>query len=229
MEIPSLFKESRYGMPSSDQILPNRGYLIGYSYLFKQPRFGLQIIKGNEKDVEVDREDCFRTDFRIPHQFQTSNSDFSKSGFDKGHIVPSADNNSSRLQNSETFLLSNMAPQSPELNRVSWRKLESFVRSIALKEEVLEVFAISGPMFNIAEEFKMISGGIVVPHFFFKSILIEEARKISMQSWVLPNDDSPSKNLEFYLTSVNDIEERSGLLLWDKLRGSKIDKMKRTK
>ena len=44
MEIPQLFRETRYGMPTADQILPNRNYLIGYSYLFRQPRWAMQVI-----------------------------------------------------------------------------------------------------------------------------------------------------------------------------------------
>ena len=166
MEIPQLFRETRYGMPTADQILPNRNYLIGYSYLFRQPRWAMQVIDGRAKDVSVDREDCFRTDLRIPEEFRATIADYSGSGYDRGHLVPSADSNSSRLENSETFLISNMAPQHPDLNRKVWRILEDKVRKTALIQKVVEVYAISGPVFDITKPFSKIGDDVIVPHEF---------------------------------------------------------------
>ena len=153
MEIPSLFRETRYGMPTADQILPNRNYLIGYSYLFRQPRWAMQVIDGEAQDVSVERQDCFRPDLRIPEVFRSTLSDYRGSGYDRGHLVPSADSNSSRLENSETFLMTNMAPQHPDLNRKIWRMLEDKARKIALKENIVEVYAISGPVFDLTKPF----------------------------------------------------------------------------
>ena len=226
MEIPSLFKESRYGMPNADQILPNRNYIVGYSYLFRQPRWAMQVIDGEAVDVSVDRQDCFRPDLRVPEIFRATLSDYTSSGYDRGHLVPSADSNGSRLENSETFLLSNMSPQAPDMNRRSWRMLESAVRKVALKKDVVEVYAISGPVFDISEPFTKIGDDVVVPHAFFKSVLVENNKGgIDFCSFLLPNKKT-EKNYQDCTVSVEYLEFRTGLQLWDKLKGSKINKAK---
>ena len=230
MEIPQLFRETRYGMPTADQILPNRNYLIGYSYLFRQPRWAMQVIDGRAKDVSVDREDCFRTDLRIPEEFRATIADYSGSGYDRGHLVPSADNNSSRLENSETFLISNMAPQHPDLNRKVWRILEDKVRKTALIQKVVEVYAISGPVFDITKPFSKIGDDVVVPHEFFKTILVEDNRgKFKFYSFLIPNKEMDNQEVNDFATSVNYIEFRTGLKLWDRLKGQTVDKEKKKK
>jgi endonuclease G, mitochondrial len=224
MEIPQLFRETRYGMPSADQILPNRGYLIGYSYLFRQPRWGMHIIKGDDTSVSVGRDDCFRPDWRIPEQFRADLSDYKGSGYDRGHVIPSADRLASRVENSETFLLTNMAPQSPEMNRQSWRILEQEIRKIARRQNVVEVYSIGGPVFDISKPFKKIGDDVVVPHAYFKTVLVESnSGKFEFYSFLLPNDDSPKEDLNNYLVSLKYLEFRTGLLLWDKLRGSESE------
>jgi len=226
MEIPQLFEETRYGMPSADQILPNRNYLIGYSYLFRQPRWALQVIDGTASDVSVDRQDCFRPDLRVPETFRATLSDYAASGYDRGHLVPSADSNETRLENSETFLLSNMSPQAPDMNRRTWRMLEAAIRKVALKPNVVEVYAISGPVFDLGQPFAKIGDDVVVPHQFFKSVLIETNKgRIDFCSFLLPNKKEDI-NFKDCTVSVEYLEFRTGLLLWDRLKGTKIDKAK---
>jgi endonuclease G len=228
MEIPQLFKETRYGMPSADQILPNRNYLVGYSYLFRQPRWAMQVINGEAKNVSVDREDCFRPDLRIPEQFRSTLDDYRSSGYDRGHLVPSADSNETRLENSETFLMSNMAPQHPDLNRKIWRMLEDKARTIALKEDIVEVYAISGPVFDVSRPLSKIGDDVVVPHEFFKTILVEDSRgKIKFYSFIIPNEEHNSSDYNLFASSVNYLEYRTGLLLWDRISGPKVQKAKK--
>ena len=94
LDIPSPRKETRYGMPAADQILFNRYYITGYSYYFRQPKWVMEIvdpptINGDPEGVE--RSDNFRPDFRVPHLFRADLVDFKGSGYDRGHLVPSAD------------------------------------------------------------------------------------------------------------------------------------------
>jgi len=228
MEIPQLFKETRYGMPSADQILPNRNYLVGYSYLFRQPKWAMQVINGEEQDVSVDREDCFRPDLRIPEQFRSTLEDYRASGYDRGHLVPSADSNETRLENSETFLMSNMAPQTPDLNRKIWRMLEDKARQVALKQNIVEVYAISGPVFDINRPFEKIGEDVVVPHEFFKTILAEDTRgKLKIYSFIIPNTEHEHNDFNQFAVSVNYLEHRTGLLLWDRISGPKVQKAKK--
>jgi len=153
MDLPSLRRETRYGMPAADQIIFNRHYVLGYSYYFRQAKWALEII--NSEDV-VERSDNFRPDYRIPEMFRVDLQDYSGSGHDRGHLVASADKRSVELENSETFLLSNMSPQKPNFNRRIWKTLESAVRDLNEQKKILETYVICGPIFYFDKPVKFI-------------------------------------------------------------------------
>ncbi|MEM7477021.1 MAG: DNA/RNA non-specific endonuclease [Planctomycetota bacterium] len=94
----------------------------------------------------LERLDNFRTDYRIPPMFRPDMVDHKGSGYDRGHLVSSANQRETELQNSETFLLSNMSPQVPMFNRGIWKDLEGEVRRLNEKEKVLETYVICGPV-----------------------------------------------------------------------------------
>lgn len=76
---------------------------------------------------KVVRKNDFRADKRVPNG--PTPEDYTNSGYDRGHMTPAADSNSDK-QMSETFLMTNMTPQLPSVNRVAWRMLEDRVRSV---------------------------------------------------------------------------------------------------
>ena len=69
----------------------------------------------------------FMADPRLAENQRATNSDYRRSGYDKGHVVPAADANTVK-QIKETFRLSNTTPQVPSLNRESWRDMEHDIR-----------------------------------------------------------------------------------------------------
>ena len=230
MEIPSLRPETRYGMPSTDHCLMNRGFIVGYSYLFRQPAWTLQLIDADSSTDNVDRRDVFRPDQRIPEQFRTELSDYKNSGYDRGHMVSSADARESKVANSETFLLSNMTMQHPDLNRGKWKDLEQAIRDLAARQEILEVYVVSGILFDLTEPFEFVGTGsgfqLVVPHWYFKSVLAEDVRgKLRLWTFTLPNRKCEME-LPFYLTETVTVESWAGLELWNRLPGEKFAKLK---
>ena len=98
-DFSSLKPETRYGMPAADQILFNRHYVIGYSYYFRQAKWALEIVDPDKTDVE--RADNFRSDYRVPSMFRADLADYKNSGFDRGHLVASANQREVESQNSE--------------------------------------------------------------------------------------------------------------------------------
>lgn len=227
IEIPSLRPETRYGMPSADQILFNRDYIIGYSYLFRQPRWALELIDPERlRDENVGRVGRFRTDLRIPEKFRSTDDDYLRSGYDRGHLISSQDRQAKAIHNSETFLFSNMSPQVGGFNQDVWKTLEEEVRTVAGRGKFVETYAICGPLFDVGKPIKVIGENrVVVPHAYFKSILSETARG-TMQMWafIIPNEKT-SKDPKEFLRSSNEIEQRAGLSLWDRLRGEKAERL----
>jgi len=226
MDLPSLRRETRYGMPAADHILFNRHYVLGYSYFFRQAKWALEIIDSTHEVVE--RSDNFRPDYRIPEMFRVDLQDYSNSGHDRGHLVASADQRSVKLQNSETFLLSNMSPQKPNFNRQMWKKLEEAVRALNGKEKIFETYVICGPIFYFDKPVEFIGQGdsnevaVPIPNAFFKSILTENDKgAINMWSFILPNKRA-DKPLEDYRVPTTKVEQYAGIQLWARLEGSKI-------
>ncbi len=237
-EIPSLRPETRYGIPTADLLLSNRQYIVGYSYLFRQPRWALQIINDEtmrHPEDDFDRLDNFREDLRIPENFRSTLEDYKGSGFDRGHLINSADRKGSKIINSETFLLSNMSPQKPGFNRDIWLELEDAVRDLAEKKEFAEVYTICGPLFEVGNTIEMIGENkeVVVPHAFFKSVLAEKTKpktknQLAMWSFEIPNKKT-DKPLKDFLVPTADTERQAGLQIWDRLRGEKSEKLKTKK
>lgn len=92
------------------------------------------------------RLDTFRPDPKVPADwYRVQAFDFSFSGFDRGHMCPNADrdNQNRRPINQETYLMSNMVPQSPDNNQGPWANLEGYLRT--LTDAGNEIYIISGP------------------------------------------------------------------------------------
>lgn len=228
---PNFKKEARYGIPVADQILYNRHYTIGYSYYFRQAKWALEVIDSGKVDIE--RIDNFRPDYRIPPAFRADLADYRASGYDRGHLVASANQNELELQNSETFLLSNMSPQHPDLNRGIWRELESAIRTLDAMDDIWETYVICGPIFYFDKPVESIGThddngvSIPIPNAYFKSVLTED-RKGDLKMWsFLLNNEVSDKSLDEFLVPTEKIEKLSGIYLWNLLQGEKIDKDKK--
>lgn len=226
MDLPSLRRETRYGMPAADQIMFNRHYVLGYSYYFRQAKWALEII--DPTNVGLNRSDNFRPDYRIPEMFRADLEDYAGSGLDRGHLAASANQRGDEIQNSETFLLSNMSPQMPNFNRQIWKNLEEAVRTLSKKPKILETYVICGPIFHFDQAVKFIGENtnneiaVPIPNAYFKSVLTENNKgRLHMWSFILPNEVA-NKPLEDYRVKTSKVEQYAGIQLWGRLEGSKI-------
>ena len=230
MDFTSIRREARYGMPAADQTLFNRHYILGYSYYFRQAKWALEII--DTARTKVERLDNFRPDYRLPEMFRVDLQDYSGSGLDRGHLVASANQRREEIQNSETFLLSNMSPQRPNFNRQIWGELEEAVRQLANLPKIMETYVICGPIFYFDKPVEFIGLdddneiSVPIPNAYFKSILTESnTGSLKMWSFILPNEASNSP-IEEYLVTTHKVEKYAGIQLWGQLEGSKIQKEK---
>lgn len=90
----------------------------------------------------TERQSNFFPDTELPAGwYRVVPADYTNSGFDRGHMIPSADRTSSEESNASTFLMTNIIPQAPELNRESWAQLEEFSRDLARRRYRLFIIA----------------------------------------------------------------------------------------
>lgn len=162
-----------HGDSSKTMELCNSQYAVLYSYLSKTPLYSY------EHSVDsgyVPRKNNFRSDGRIPIQYQSTNRDYVHSGYDKGHLTPSGDMTTTVAQD-ESFLLSNIAPQASKFNQQQWRLLEASVKH---KYE----YVVTGVLFD-EYKIKSIGNGVLVPTHFYKIV----ANKDCSLAYIGDNDN----------------------------------------
>jgi endonuclease G, mitochondrial len=229
-------RELRYGAPVCDEILIGRYFTIGYSWYFRQAKWVLEIINPNAKfEWEIDdRLNNFRADIRIPRRFRAGLKAYKGSGYDRGHLVGSANQDELEIQNSETFLLSNMSPQKPNFNRRIWRDLEIAVRKLNEQKNILETYVLTAPVFYFDQKIETIGDetdkygiDVPIPHAFVKSVLAEDIRgRLKLWTFEMENKQL-SGNLEDYLVVTYDAEQKVGGRFWDRVAGGDLHSQKR--
>lgn len=154
----------------------------------------------------------FRPDPRLPDRFRRINySDYSGTGFDRGHLVPSADRFGNEILNAETFLMTNIVPQTSALNQYPWEKLESYVRGQARRG--FDVYQIAG-IYGTRE---MLKGRVAVPSNCWKVIVVmppgrtDIADRVRVIAVDMPNKDGIEQGgWERFETSIRAIEQKIG-------------------
>lgn len=89
-----------------------------------------------------DRQDDFRPDPQLPADwYRVTPEDYSGQGYDRGHMTPSGDRTNSVLDNSATFLMTNILPQLAANNQGSWNDFENYCRTLAQAGNELYIFS----------------------------------------------------------------------------------------
>lgn len=170
------------------------------------------------------RQNDFREDPTLPAGwYRAQSTDYSGSGFDRGHHTPSGDRTKSTADNSATFLMTNMMPQAPGNNQGPWERLESFSRSLVSEgNELYVVGAGTGTGGTGDNGFtSTIAGGkIAVPSYTYKVIVVlpvgdndlsrvtTATRTIAV---IMPNTTSIRPDpWQKYLTTIDQVEALTG-------------------
>jgi endonuclease G len=158
-----------------------------------------------------ERSNKFKTD-PLVSTGSAKSADYTKSGYDRGHLCPAADMDFSRVAMEESFLMSNVSPQAPEFNRGIWKDLESEVREWAKQKHRL--YVVTGPVFS---ENKGTIGQdrVLVPGYFFK-VLFDESSMPEIIAFVLPNQKS-DRPLADFAVSVDELEKLTGFDFFSQL------------
>lgn len=182
---PSLGEHLTMGNPSNavvDTAQPNNylldktQYAVGYSRDKGRPNWVSWHLDSTWIG-SAPRQDDFRADTTLPAGwYQVQATDYSGSGFDRGHHTPSADRTNTVASNSATFLMSNMMPQSPDNNQGPWESLESYCRTLVSSGNELYIIAggsgSGGTGSNGGTTTTVASGHVAVPSQTWKVIIV---------------------------------------------------------
>jgi endonuclease G, mitochondrial len=190
------------------------GYCLAEDGRLKIPLWVQYELLPAELEGPATRGDNFQPDLSVPTPFRSELADYSKSGYDRGHMAPAADMKRSDQVMGESFLLSNMCPQNPTLNRGLWAQLEDGVRGWVRQRGTLTV--ISGPVFEPKSgkvSYAVIGGsGVAVPTHFFKIVVdANQTGDVQALAFLIPNEAPQTTELAKYLVSIDQIEMLTGI------------------
>lgn len=177
------------------------GYVAEHLDACKAPLLVMEHLLGSNVGG-VEPRQGFRPDSTLPVGKRAVNKDYAKSGYDMGHMAPAADFTTDAATMAQSFYLSNAVPQNPNLNRGTWKALETRIRGLAMKYG--DIYVYTGAVFGNAT----IGSGVCVPTHMYK-VLINVHNKETI-AYLLPNEPKAGK-YQKYATTVSEIERFTGI------------------
>ncbi len=163
----------------------------------------------------------FEVDPRLPKNFNLiKHSDYSGSGYDRGHLVPSADRFGDAALNAETFLMTNIAPQTRSLNQYPWQRFEAHSRGLVRRgNDVYSIVGVYGDKGRLTKR-------VTVPTNFWKITVAipagsdlylsaSEGLVIVVDMPNVPNIDNAA--WQDYRVTIGELENRTGLRFFAEL------------
>lgn len=197
-----------------DQIIRHEGFTLRYRDEYKDAAWVAYPLLDYETSGDANRKfEQFQPDLSVLNGTALS-SDYTRSGYDRGHLAPAGDFKFSQRIMSETFFMSNITPQVPQFNRGIWKELEEQVRAWAIRDNGL--YVVTGPVLKPGLLTIGRSNEISVPEKFYKVILYCNKPHIRMIGFLLNNEPSDS-SIKQFVVPVDSIEQITGINFFPKL------------
>ncbi|MGB6036880.1 MAG: DNA/RNA non-specific endonuclease [Cryomorphaceae bacterium] len=211
----------KMGWPSDGgELVVHNAFALSYSEEHEMASWVAHIILDDVAEGRTTRTNDFRVDesvrsgsseeadYFLKTKVSDDKWDYDGYGYDRGHLAPSADFRWNQKALSESYFYSNMTPQHPEFNRGAWAELESYIRDYAIENQV-DLYVVTGPVLN--DELPKVErsvNGMSLPAYHYKVVL--DLKNGESIGFLMPNE-ACEKPIESYSTSVNEIEEKTGL------------------
>jgi endonuclease G len=193
-------------------------YAVLHSGISRTPLYSAEHLTRDKLEAAktLSRKDSFHPEATLPARDRAELSDYSRSGYDRGHMAPNADF-ATRSAQAESFSLANMVPQVHANNAGIWAGIEGAARQLAINEG--EVYVLSGPAF-IGSDIQRV-GNVLVPTHIWKVLYSPKQQRAG--AYVVTNDDTR----EYSAVTVSDLEKMIGVSLLpglsQKVRDSGMD------
>ena len=183
--------------------LCNREYAVLVSEVTMSPLYAVERLTPAQmkRADQITRSHVeFGEDYRLPVEVRATSYSFSQSGWDRGHLAAAADFGSKAAQD-ESFLLSNVVPQSPKVNRGVFADIERAVRHIAHKSTT---HVVTGPLYLGAPRY-LSNTSIAIPSNLYKAVYSPQAGMVGV--YVVGNGDDET----YSVLSVDEFTRLSGI------------------
>lgn len=206
--VRSLYYPLSFDYPYPLTVLENESYATGYCEAYQNPAWVCYEMKDQNGKTYPESRPPFRADPRMSRQ--SLPSDYSGSGYDRGHLAPNygiARSYGVRGQR-ETFLMTNIVPQTHELNAGVWKELESDV-ALNYAARFGTVMVVTGPVYY-AKPTQKIKSKLTIPDAFFKIVSVQTFCGMTAYAYLIPQMPE-SRSPSAYLTTIDAIEKLTGL------------------
>ena len=202
LEIPSMPKGKQ------GQVIQRTGYTLAYDKKTKTPQWVAWELTKEETKGNHERTDKFLPDPNVEGA-KVVTTDYTGSGYDRGHMAPAGDMKWSKKAMEESFYMSNICPQIHHLNTGDWNELEANTRKWARRYG--SVYVTCGPIYNGSRRTQYIGKNRVkVPDAFFKVILIQSPKKTCALGFFFENE-AGQRPLNEYLVSIDYLEQTTSI------------------
>ncbi len=219
----------KYGQPACPgQVLDKTYFVLCYNPERKVPLWvGYALTPQDLAAKAAERKNNFRADPALRRGERAELSDYSKTGYARGHMAPAADFTRSAEAMSATFLLTNMVPQNRRINSGEWSALENAVRKLTRSEAAVWIF--TGPVFAGGKPVRSIGRHhVAVPSHVYKVLLSVSADGTRrMYSFVMPNSGRVRGDLSKFAYTVKFVENLAGFDFFSSLPAAEQDRLER--
>lgn len=208
----------------SNYLLRKTQYVFSYNSVEGKPNWVSWHL--NSSDLgSSGRVGTFSADPTLPSSwYQVTTNSYTGSGFDRGHNCPSGDRTTSVSNNDATFYMTNIMPQAPNNNQVTWAGLEDYTRNLVTGSG-MEAYIIAGSYgkggtgSNGGVTTTIDNGKVTVPSNCWKVIVLlsnanNDLSRINTSTRVIavnmPNKNSITSDWKTFRTSVDAIESATG-------------------
>lgn len=203
-EIP----EWEAGKKRKEQIIRHEGYTVSYNSDYRIANWvAYELTSKEAKSKKATRSNKFVPDPLVKGA-TALNEDYTHTGYDRGHLAPAGDMKWSMKAMRESFYLSNICPQDPDLNRGIWKELEEQIRLWASENGSLLV--VTGPI--ITDDLRRLGKNRVgIPKRFFKVVCTQTAGRPEGVGFLFDNRDYGDTSLRSMMIPIDSVESVTGI------------------
>jgi endonuclease G len=225
------------GLPTVDgtgteiKTLYNTAYISGYSEELRVPLWVVYRL-GNMKETTYEftnweRPRRFAVDYRTTSR--VDHDAYNGTGYDRGHMAPNSAilSQYGQMAQLETYLMTNIIPQTEALNQGIWMQLEGKVRTELSQFDdpdngITDVFVITGPIFDTDPPARLPEQNVAIPTHSYKILAYRRGYfgTIKAVAFIIPQSPT-SENFFDYVVTVDEVEERTGLNFFSELSTTK--------
>lgn len=189
----------------SSHLIHYKGMDVNFNADYHVPNWVVWELTGEETKGKVPRSNKFYADPPIKGCPEPSN--YTYSGYDRGHMAPAGDMKWDREAMEETFCLTNIAPQAKKLNVGAWKKLEEKCRNRAVIDSAIII--VCGPILNEEPIQYIGQERVAVPKRFFKVILSPYTNPVRGIGFIMPNGEVRG-GMQACATTIDEVERITG-------------------